>query len=620
MKESYGEGLANHTGPESCAGGREPTGEALTGEHAGQPLSSEITETGAPTLLTDGEGHTPGGAIRKSPGGPAESKTLRMRGRSMHGNREIPSLFAEDDAADRPEKAMSQTSGMHGDGKSDSRIVPKKRSNNGHGRLAETGEGRRLAKGNLRQDDQGRTQCRTALTDGLERVRKAARRDRRAKFTALLHHITPDLLERSFLALQRDAAPGVDGMTWREYEVHLRDRLDDLHARLQRGAYRALPSRRAYIPKADGRARPLGIAALEDKIVQRAVVEVLNCIYEVDFLGFSYGFRPERGAHDALDALWVGITEKKVNWVLDADIRSYFDTINHEWLIKFLEHRIADCRVLRLIAKWLRAGVLEDGRWWETQRGSPQGAVISPLLANVFLHYVFDLWVNQWRKVNARGDVIVVRYADDFVLGFQHRDEAERFLCELRERLANFGLTLHTDKTRLIEFGRFAASNRRQRCQGKPETFDFLGFTHISGLTSKGWFTVKRKTIAKRLRAKIQEIKAAVLHDRHLPLEDLARWLAGVVRGYFNYFAVPGNYRTLAGFRTDVIRHWFRALRRRSQKSSVTWNWFSSFVAARIPRPSIQHPFPNVRFHAKYPRQEPYAVIPPVRIRAGGAG
>ena len=620
MKEPDGEGIANHTGPESCAGGRKSVGEALTGESAGRVLSSEINETGMPTLSECGEGHTHGGVKRESPGDPAESETLRMRGSSMHGNREVPSLFAEDGTADRPEEARSRTSGMHGGGKSDSRIVPKKRSNNGLQRPAETVEGRRLAKGNSLQDDQGRTQCRTALTDGLERVRQAARRERGTKFTALMHHLTPELLAQSFHALRREAAPGIDGVTWGDYEVHLRDRLDDLHARLHRGAYRALPSRRAYIPKADGRARPLGIAALEDKIIQKAVVEVLNCIYERDFMGFSYGFRPGRGPHDGLDALWVGLTEKKVNWVLDADIRSYFDTINHEWLKTFLEHRIADRRMLRLIDKWLRAGVLEDGRWWETEQGSPQGAVISPLLANIFLHYVFDLWVHHWRQVHARGDVIVVRYADDFVLGFERRDEAERFLQDLRERLGRFGLALHPEKTRLIEFGRFAASNRRQRGQGKPETFDFLGFTHISGKSSRGWFTVRRKTIAKRLRAKIQAIKATLLQKRHLPLEVLAHWLRGVLRGYFHYFAVPGNSRPLDRLRTDVIRSWFRALRRRSQKSSVTWSWFGPLVTRWLPHPRIQHPFPNVRFHAKYPRQEPYAGIPLVRICAGGAG
>ena len=384
--------------------------------------------------------------------------------------------------AGRPEKVYDRTSGMHARGESDGRVVPKKPPNRaGSDPTAEAVEGRRPTKGNTMQAAASRTQSRLDALIALDRVREAARRDRRARFTALLHHVTVDRLQEGFFALKREAAPGVDGMTWEQYEAGLEDRLRDLHRRVHTGTYRAQPSRRGFIPKADGRQRPLGIAALEDKIVQQAVVRVLNQIYEVDFLGFSYGFRPGRSQHDALDALWVGLTTKKVNWVLDADIRGFFDNIDHGWLLKFLEHRIADRRILRLIQQWLRAGVSEDGQWSKTTVGTPQGAVASPLLANVFLHYVFDLWVQQWRTKFATGDVIVVRYADDFVVGFQHRREAERFLRELGERFEKFGLALHPDKTRLIEFGRFAAENRRKRRERKPETFDFLGFTHICG-------------------------------------------------------------------------------------------------------------------------------------------
>jgi len=372
---------------------------------------------------------------------------------------------------------------------------------------------------------------------------------------------------------------------------------------VHRGSYRALPSKRAYIAKADGRLRPLGIAALEDKIVQYAVAKVLNQICEVDFLGFSYGFRPRRSPHDALDALWVGILRRKVNWVLDADIRDFFGSVVHEDLIKFIRHRIADPRILRLIQKWLRAGVLEDGNWSETEVGTPQGSVISPLLANIYLHYVFDLWTQHWRKHRATGDMIVVRYADDIVLGFQHRTEAERFLQEWKERLRKFGLELHPDKTRLIEFGRFAAANRKQRGEGKPETFNFLGFTHICGQSWKtGKFLVIRKTIRKRLTAKLKEIQEELRRRRHLPVAEVGKWLRSVVRGYFNYQAVPGNLASLNSFRLQVIWRWLRALRRRSQKSRMTWVRFEHLVEWWIPPPKILQPHPDLRFDAKHPR------------------
>jgi group II intron reverse transcriptase/maturase len=437
----------------------------------------------------------------------------------------------------------------------------------------------------------------------MQRVREAARQDKRARFTTLLHHVTVDLLRDSFYALKRLAAPGVDGMTWPEYEDGLEGRLADLHRRVHTGTYRAQPSKRAYIPKPDGRKRPLGIAALEDKVVQQAVVTALNRIYEVDFLGFSYGFRPGRSAHDALDALWVGVMGKKVNWVLDADIQGFVDTISLGWLVKFLEHRIADRRLLRLIQKWLRAGVSEDGQWSKAEVGTPQGAVASPLLANVYLHYVFGLWAQQWRTRFATGDVIVVRYADDLLAGFQHRHEAERFLRELRERFGKFGLALHPDKTRLIEFGRFAARDRQRRGQGKPETFDFLGFTHCCGRKRQsGGFHVKRRTVSKRLRAKLQAVRAALLRRRHEPLLQQVGWLQAVVRGYYNYHAIPGNMPALEAFRREALRGWLRALRRRSQRHRLTWERFGPLADRCTPKPTILHPHPNDRFYAKHPK------------------
>jgi group II intron reverse transcriptase/maturase len=358
-----------------------------------------------------------------------------------------------------------------------------------------------------------------------------------------------------------------------------------------------------YIPKADGRQRPLGIAALEDKIVQGAVVTILNEIYESDFLGFSYGFRPERSQHQALDALTVGITRRRVNWVVDLDIRGFYDNMDHEWTVKFVEHRVGDPRVLRLIKKWLKAGVSEDGQWSESKVGTPQGAVVSPLLANIYLHYAFDLWVEAWRKKVVRGEVIVVRYADDVVLGFEHEDEAERFLREVRERLAKFGLELHPEKTRLIEFGRFAATNREKRGEGKPETFDFLGFTHICGKNRKtGYFEVKRKTVKKRMRAKLQAIKAELRRRMHAPTAVTGEWLESVVRGYFQYHAVPGNMGSLNLFRERLARLWRHALRRRSEAHKPNWRRVRGLFNRWLPRPCILHPFPSLRFDARHPR------------------
>jgi RNA-directed DNA polymerase len=495
---------------------------------------------------------------------------------------------------------------MHDRGKSDGPVLPAKPPNNAAtSAAAEVVEGRGPAKGNAASKTRPGRRAGQGASSALDRVREVARKDKDAKFTALLHHVTVDRLRAAYRAIRPVAAPGVDGVTWRDYGRDLERNLRDLHARVHRGAYRARPSRRAYIPKADGRQRPLGVASLEDKIVQRAVAEVLNAIYEEDFLGFSYGFRPGRSPHEALDALAVGICDKKVNWVLDADIRDYFSSLDHSWLVKFLEHRIADRRVLRLIQKWLRAGVIEDGTWTACDEGTPQGASISTLMANVYLHYVFDLWAHQWRHRHARGEVIVVRYADDFVVGFQHRDDAEWFLACLRERFARFGLELADAKTRLIEFGRFAARDRDRRGDGKPESFDFLGFTHACAKRKDGRFKLKRVTSKKRLRAKLSEVKAELMRRRHEPIPDQGRWLASVVRGHCAYYAVPDNIDAVAAFRSQATRHWYRALRRRSQRTRLTWERMHRLDKRWLPPVRILHPWPNVRFDARTQGRSP---------------
>ena len=497
---------------------------------------------------------------------------------------------------------MSDKTHMHGDGESHSGVVPTKQPNKGDGSLAEVVEGRPQTKENTQEPNPHRTPSRASGPNGLARVREAAKQDGKLKFTALLHHVSIDLLRESYYSLKKQAAPGVDGMTWQQYGQDLEARLSDLHGRIHRGAYRAQPSRRVWIPKADGRQRPLGIAALEDKIAQYAVGSVLNQIWEEDFLGFSYGFRPGRGQHDALDALWVGIVRQRVNWIIDLDIRSFFDKLQHEWLVQFVEHRIGDKRIVRLIQKWLKAGVMEQGQWSETKEGSPQGAVISPVLANLYLHYVLDLWVEAWRKKLAHGDVIAVRYADDAVLGFEHREEAERFLEQLRERLRKFGLELHPEKTRLIEFGRYAAERRKKRGEGKPETFNFLGFTHICGTNHRtGNFTVHRKTIGKRMAAKLKDIRAKLRMRMHERVQGTVQWLQQVVRGYFQYHAIPGNWARMKAFRNDVQRLWYQALRRRSQRSRLTWEKFRERLGSLLPPVQILQPYPDVRFDATHP-------------------
>src|SRR6267378_5071015 len=494
-------------------------------------------------------------------------------------------------------EVQGRTPMTNGPGKSDSPVVPEKSPNNAGQPVAEGMEGSGLAKGNLPQQNASRIQSRKDAPSALERVRQAAGKDKKLRFTALLHHIyNLETLRMAYFSLKKEAAPGVDGETWRHYGEQLEVHLQDLSERLKRGAYRAKPVRRVYIPKADGRQRPLGVTALEDKIAQRAMVEVLNAIYETDFLGFSYGFRPKRSQHQALDALYTGLLTRKVSWVLDLDIRNFFDKISHEWLLKFVEHRVADRRVVRLIQKWLNAGVLEDGKQIRVGEGTPQGGSASPLLANVYLHYVFDLWIQAWRRKRAHGDVIVVRFADDIVVGFQSKADAERFRAELTERMRKFNLALHPEKTRLLEFGPFAINNRQRRREGKPETFSFLFFTHIGvKKRSNGMYTVLRQTIRKRLQAKRNAVKAELQRRMHEPIPEQGKWLQAVVRGHLRYYGGPMNNPALALFRFQEGRLWHRSLSRRSQNGRVLWDRMRRLINRWLPLPSVCHPYPLQR-------------------------
>src|SRR5512145_81917 len=488
---------------------------------------------------------------------------------------------------------------MHGHGKSDSPVVPGKPPNEAEPEAKEAVEGRELAKGNQLERNMSRTQSRSSMPSALERIRQAARRDRRQRFTALLHHVYDvERLRAAYFALKRDAAAGIDGERWRHYGENLPSNWEELCERLKRGAYRAKPVRRAYIAKVGkpGELRPLGVPVLEDKIVQRATVEVLNALYEEDFVRFSYGFRPKRSQHQALDALALGIMRRKVNWVLDCDIRGFFDTLEHGWLVKFVEHRVADRRVVRLIQKWLKAGVMEEGKRMQSEIGTVQGGSISPLLANIYLHYAFDLWIRQWRRSKARGDVIVVRFADDFVVGFERREDGERFMSELRERLARFGLELHPEKTRLIEFGRQAEENRRQRGQGKPDSFNFLGFTHSCGRSRRGKFVVLRQTMRGRWQAKLKEVKAELRQRLHEPVPEMGRYLRSVLLGHMRYYGVPFNACSVSAFRQAVGRIWWRVLRRRSQRTHLPWRRMQRYDARWLPIMRICHPYPWERF------------------------
>jgi RNA-directed DNA polymerase len=491
---------------------------------------------------------------------------------------------------------------MHEPEESDAVVVAVKPANKAERSAAELVEPRTATKGNAGQQSTRRAQDRVSVFQALERIRTVARQRKKERFTALLHHIDRAMLRTAFYAMKRDAAPGVDDMTWQTYEQDLDRRIEDLHARVSRGAYRALPSRRSYIPKEDGSKRPLAVAALEDKIVQRAVAAVLSAIYEEDFLGFSYGFRPQRSQHDALDALIVGISSRKVNFILDADIRSFFTEVSQEWVVRFLEHRIGDRRIIRLVQKWLRAGVLEDGIVTIEEKGTGQGSVISPLLANVYLHYVFDLWAERWRRREAMGDMIMVRYADDTVVGFQHEKDARRFWGAMCERLQEFSLSLHPDKTRLIEFGRHAAQNRERRGLGKPETFKFLGFVLICGKSRRGDFQIRRKSRRDRMRAKLREISEGLRRRMHRPIPETGNWLRQIVSGYFAYHAVPTNSAALGAFRYRITVLWHRMLCRRSQKAHLVWPRMAKLAEEFLPKPRILHPWPSVRFAVRHPR------------------
>jgi group II intron reverse transcriptase/maturase len=518
-----------------------------------------------------------------------------MNGHGKSHSPDVPAKPPNKDGLDRSGSDGKPQTGTKGETLDTAKGEPKV-TREGRAPTAEGVEGRGLAKGNLPQQNMPRTQDRVGMPSALGRIGEVARRDKKVRFTTLMHHVyDPDTLRGAYFGLKRDAAPGVDGETWREYGEQLDGNLKDLSERLKRGAYRAKPVRRVLIPKPDGGMRPLGVTTLEDKIVQRATVEVLNQIYEADFLGFSYGFRAGRGQHDALDALYVGMERRRVNWVLDLDIREFFTSIRHEWLVKFVEHRIADRRIVRLIQKWLRAGVLEDGKRIESEAGTPQGAGISPLLANIYLHYVLDLWAQAWRR-QAKGDVIIVRYADDCVVGFQHEAEARRFWADLAKRFAKFGLELHPEKTRLLEFGRYAAEERKRTGRGKPDTFDFLGFTHVCGRTRKGRFAVLRRTSRKRMRRKLGEVKAELRRRLHAPVPEVGKWLGSVLRGHFNYYGVPQNSAALNTFRYFVSWLWWRALRRRSQKTRLTWQRMCRLVRRYLPPARLTHPYPSVRF------------------------
>jgi RNA-directed DNA polymerase len=539
------------------------------------------------------------GVRRESSLSPARSETPSTHRRFMHGTWEIP-LQSSAERLDLSGKATGNEPDGNRGGKSDDGVIPKKQPN--AAQAAEAVEGRPSTKRNTVRAAAVRTQSRMAASSDLQRVREAARRDKRARFTALLHHITVQGLRESFYALKRGAAPGVDGVAWKEYLQGLDSRLGALHTAVHCGSYRAQPLRRTYIPKADGTERPLGIASLEDKIVQHAVVTVLNAIYESDFVGISYGFRPGRSQHDALDAVAVGIEKRKISWVVDADFRKFFDTIDRRWLQRFVAHRIGDQRLLRLIGKWLTAGVMEGGQLTQSEVGTPAGAVISPLLANIYLHYVFDLWALRWRRRTARGDMVMVRYADDTFLGFEHREEAERFLAELHERVAQFGLSLHPEKTRLIAFGRFANAWCRRHGQRRAQTFDFLGFTHICGITrGKGWFQLRRVTMAKRMHAKLAEIKQQLRRRLHGRMREVGAWLHKVLQGFYNYHAVPGNLRRLWSMRYRLLHAWWRILGRRSQLR-MSWNRYFSRVRTWLPEPRVLHPYPDARFRATHSR------------------
>ena len=501
-------------------------------------------------------------------------------------------------------KVKNQKTYRSSSGKSDEFVVPKRQANKTGNTVAESAEGRDSIKGNSHTGNGDRTQSRNITTCNLMRVREVARRDKKVQFTSLLHHVDEDLLIRSYHNLERNSAAGADGVSWYDFGKDLEKNVFDLKREVTKGTYKPIPARRILIPKSDGSDRPISIQSVRDKILQQALVILLNNIYEEDFLGFSYGFRPNRSQHDALDALHVGLMKRKVNWVLDLDIRKFFDTVDHDWLLRFIEHRIKDKRIIRLIRKWLKIGYFdESGRRVKSYVGAPQGAVISPLLSNIYLHYVYDLWCKKWRGDHGRGDMIVVRYADDSVLGFQYKTDAMRFQKDLTTRMSNFGLELHEEKTKLIEFGRFAAIRRKEKGLGKPETFDFLGFTHYCGNKRKtGEFMVWRKTIRKRMVIRLRELRIELKRRMHRPIRETAKWLVSVIRGHMNYFSVPGNLDSVSLYIYELKKAWYKSLCRRSQRKRINWDKFRLYLAPLLPTPKVIHPYPDKRFYAKYPR------------------
>ncbi len=540
------------------------------------------------------EGKTDRSVKREFRKGPARSKSGACRRNFLRGNREISRLLVRCKADEPRSEGQGRNAEMNDREKSDGLVVPKKSPNE-----TEAMEGSSPTKRNSGQRSTDRTQSRSEVSRELDRVREAVRRHDGKKFTALLHHITPERLSQSYRKLKRNAARGVDGVSWEQYGESLEENIQTLCEQIHRGAYRAAPSRRTYIAKSDGSLRALGIATIEDKIVQGAVAEVLNAIYEEVFYGFCYGFRPKRGPHDALDALVMAIEHRKVNWIMDADIRGFFDAVDHVWMQKMIEHQIGDRRLVRLIMKWVKAGVMEEGKWIASEQGTPQGAVISPLLANIYLYHAFDQWAHAWRRRQARGEVIIVRYADDFVVGFEHREDAERFHEELRERLSKFALELHPEKTRIIEFGRYAAERRERGGKGKPETFTFLGFQHICTERRDGKYAVLRKTDRRRLTQKLHALKAELAKRRHEPIPKQGQWLAAVIRGFDQYHAVPGNLAALRTFRRALMRLWWQSLRRRSQRSRLNAARSKRLIDRWIPPARILHPWPDARFNGK---------------------
>jgi len=598
-KNPYEKGLATHLDPESCADTREGAREALTGARAGRDIEPRNTSSGMPTPSSDAEGNTPSLDHARDEEIPRGHRPL-ARSETSHAGAGIPRAHRSDETDRSHREVARRTTVMHGHEESDGRVVPTKPWNKTAQAAADMVEGRRPTKRNSDEQNMPRTQRRNGMPNALARVHEAARANRKQQFTALLHHVYDvDRLRSAYHSIKRDAAAGVDGETWQHYGEMLEENLRELAAKLNRGAYRAKPVRRVYIPKADGRQRPVGVPALEDKIVQRAVTDVLGAIYETDFLGFSYGFRPKRSPHDALDALSVGLMKRKVNWVLDADIRGFFDALDHEWLVKFIEHRIADKRVVRLIQKWLNAGVLEEGKRTRSEMGAVQGGSISPLLANIYLHYVFDLWIQRWRQTEAHGDVVVVRFADDFVIGFEKREDADRFSLALRERLTRFGLELHEGKTRLIEFGRFAVRDRKRRGESRPETFDFLGFTHICAETRQGYFSVVRHTARDRQRSKLRSLRIELRSRMHLPLEEQGAYLRAVVTGHVRYFGVPFNTEAIAHFRQGAGWLWWRTLRRRGNRKELPWRKMARLIERWVPHTRVCQPHSLERFRAR---------------------